>query len=108
MVLWDRNNSSAISGNERWVGSSGSRRSSAAVSADAPGDAGTAFFRQPGLKRLGLAGQGAEAGPAPEQVVDLPHERPGTCEVGECEVDAGELDPRLNGEVRECVGQQMP
>src|SRR5438874_887163 len=37
MVLRDRNSSAAISGKDRCVDSSGTRRSSAAVSADAPG-----------------------------------------------------------------------
>ena len=72
------------------------------------GEAWTALLHEPGPQRPGLAYQSAQAGPAPEQVIDLPHERPGTGQVGEREVDANELDPGLNGEVREGVGQQMP
>jgi hypothetical protein len=38
LIVWKgRNISVVIFGNDRWVDSSGSRRSSAAVSADAPG-----------------------------------------------------------------------
>ena len=36
----------------------------------------TAQLGQLGPERLGLADEGSEAGPAPEQLVDLPHERP--------------------------------
>jgi len=43
------------------------------------------LLRQPGPERPDLAGQGPEAGPAPKQLIDLPHERPGTCQVGERE-----------------------
>jgi hypothetical protein len=57
---------------------------------------------------LGFSREGAEAGPAPEQVVDLTHERSGTWLIGEREVDTSQLDPGLDGEVGECVGQQRP
>ena len=63
-----------------------------------PRAARAALAGQPGPERLGLAGQGPEAGPPPEQLIDLPHQRPGPGEVGQREVDAGELDPDLNGE----------
>ena len=39
--------------------------------------------------RLGLGGQGPKSGPAPEQLIDLPHQRPGSSQVGDCEVGAG-------------------
>jgi hypothetical protein len=64
-----------------------------------PGGAGTALLRQPGPKRLGLLGEVSQAGAAPEQLIDLPHERSGTGQVGKREVHAGELEPGLNGEV---------
>jgi hypothetical protein len=35
------------------------------------------------------------------RVVSLPHQRPGSREIGEREVDADELDPGLNGQVQE-------
>ena len=85
--------------------SSGSRRSSAAVSADAPGDAGAAHLGDLGPQRLGLADQGAQPGPAFEHIVDFSHECPGPGEVAEGEVDAGQLDPGLDGKVRERGGQ---
>ena len=56
----------------------------------------------------GLTGQVSEAGPAPQPLIDLPHERLGTGQVGEREVNAGELDPRLNSKVGQGVGQQVP
>ena len=108
MVCRDGNSSPAISGNDRWVVSSGSSRSSAAVSADAPGHAGTALAGQLGPERPRPPRQGPEAGPRPEQVIDLTHERPGTCQVGEREVYAGQLDPGLYGEMGKRVGQQVP
>jgi len=104
-VVRDRNISAAIWGNDRWVDSSGSRRSSAPVSADAPGRL-HAFPGQLGPERLGLPDEGPEAGPALKQVIDLTHERPGTGQVGEREVDASQLDPGLDGEVGKRVGQQ--
>jgi hypothetical protein len=36
--------------------------------------------------------------PSPEDLVDFPHQRPGSGYVGEGQVDADELDPDLNGE----------
>ena len=71
------------------------------------GSAGTAFLRQPGPERLSLAGQGAQAGPGSEHLIDLPHERPGPGQVAEREVDAGELGPGLDGEVGQGISQQM-
>ena len=73
-----------------------------------PGRAPTARRGQHGPQRLGLGDQVSQAGPAPEQVIDLPHERAGTGEVGECEVGANQLDPGLDGEVGKRVGQQPP
>jgi hypothetical protein len=64
-----------------------------------------AFGGQLVPQRPGLIGEGAQAGPEPEQLVDLPHERPGTLGVGQREVDAGQLDPGLDGDVRQRVGQ---
>ena len=107
MVLRERNNSSAISGNDRWVESIGRRRSSAPVSADAPGSPGSRSFASR-AKRLGLVGQVSEVRPTPEQFIDLPHERPGPCHVGQREVDANQLNPGLNGEVGQGIGQQVP
>src|ERR1035438_1419198 len=63
MVLGDRNICAAISGNDRWVASSGRRRSSAPVRADAPRVVETVLFCQPGPRRLGLARQVSGAGP---------------------------------------------
>jgi hypothetical protein len=54
-------------------------------------------------ERLGLTAQGSEAGPALEQLVDLPPERPGACQVAEREVDAGQFDSGLNREVGQRV-----
>lgn len=42
----------------------------------------TAELGQLGPERFGLADEGSEAGPVPEQLVDLPGECPGTCQVG--------------------------
>src|SRR6185437_8772210 len=53
MVCGDRNNSATISGNDRCVVSTGSRRSSAVVSADAPG-AGTVLGGESGSPARGL------------------------------------------------------
>ena len=64
-----------------------------------PGDTGTALLGELSPQRPGLADQGSEAGPAPEQLIGLPHERLGTCQVSERDVDAGELGPGLHGEV---------
>src|SRR5271170_7708636 len=100
MVLRDRNNSPAICGNDRCVDSSGSRRSSAAVSADAPG--------APEPRSSASRARSAWGWPAPEQLIDLPHERPGPGQVAEREMDADELDPGLNGEVGQGIGQQRP
>jgi len=61
-----------------------------------------------GPERPGLRDEGPEAGPAPEQVIDLTHERPGTCQVGGREVDASQLEPGLDGEMGKRVGQQVP
>ncbi len=72
------------------------------------GDAGTAIIGELGPESLGLPGEGPEAGPALKQVIDLPHERPGTSRVGQREVDMGQLDPGLHGEVGKRVGQQRP
>jgi len=71
-------------------------------------DARTALFAKLGPERLGLFDQGSEAGPPHEQLIDLCHERPGTREVGEGEVDPDQFEPGLNGEVGDRVGQQMP
>jgi len=89
------------------VGSSGSGRSSAAVSVDAPG-CWSALAGELGPERPGLADQGSQARPPSEQVIDLPHEGSGTRDVGEREVGAGELDPGLQGEVEERIGQYRP
>jgi hypothetical protein len=97
-----------VSGNDRRVGSRGSSRSSAAVSADTPGTLETALVGQLGPERPGLRDEGPEAGPAPKQVIDLTHELPGTCQVGESEVDASQLDPGLDGEMGKRVGQLVP
>jgi hypothetical protein len=102
MMLRERNSSSPISGNDRWVDSSGSRRSPATVRAEAPGTLEPRYLESCATWRaaqlgelrsqsLGLAGQGSEAGSAPEQLIGLPHERLGTCQVSERDVDAGEL-----------------
>jgi len=48
------------------------------------------------------------AGPPLEQLIDLPHQRPGPGQVGEGEMDAGELDPDLDGQLGHRVGQHMP
>ena len=58
-----------------------------------------------GPERLRLADQRAEAGAPLEQFVDLPHEGSGPGEVCEGEVDANELDPGLNGQMRLRVGE---
>ena len=109
MTVWrDRDICSAIWGNDRWVASIGSRRSSAAVSADAPGAFWTAQLGQLGAERFGLADEGSEAGLVPEQLIDLPDERPGTCQVGKRDTDVSQLDPCLDGEVRQSVGQLVP
>ena len=57
---------------------------------------------------VGLPGEDTEAGAAQEYLVDLPHERPRACQVGEREVDFGELGSGLNGEVGHDVGQGWP
>ena len=58
-----------------------------------------------GPECLRVADQGAEAGAPLEQFVDLPHEGSGPGEVCEGEVDANELDPGLNGQMRLRVGE---
>jgi hypothetical protein len=73
-----------------------------------PGDGGIALAGQPGPQRLGFAGQGPQGGPAAEHLIDFPHERPGTGNVGEPEVGAGQFDPGLDGQVRDRVGQGRP
>jgi hypothetical protein len=60
------------------------------------------------MECLGLAGDAPEVGPAPKQLIDLPHEGPGPGRVGGRKLNANELDPGLNGEVGQGVGQQMP
>jgi hypothetical protein len=56
MVLWDRNSSWLISANVRWVDSSGSSRSSAAVRANAPGEFGPRCSQvRPGSEALAFA-----------------------------------------------------
>jgi hypothetical protein len=69
--------------------SNGCRRSSAAVSADAPGSAGTALFGDLGSQCLGLTDQGAQAGAPFEHLIDLVHDCPGSGKVGQGEVDTG-------------------
>jgi hypothetical protein len=56
MVLRDKNNSPAICGSDRCVDSTGSGRSPAAVSADAPGTV-KPLLRQLHPKRMGLTSQ---------------------------------------------------
>ena len=105
-MFGDRNNSAPISGNDRWVARSGRTRSSAAVSDEAPWAPGRALLWTAGPERLGLADQGAQAGPALEHVIDLAHLGPGRGEVAEGQPDTGELDPGLNGQVGLRVGKQ--
>ena len=107
-VFGDRNNSAPISGNDRWVARSGRTRSSAAVSDDAPGTLGSRSSGQPGPERLGLADQGAQAGPALEHAHRSPASaswpRPGRRgRDGRGRVRSG---PERRGEAR--VGQQRP
>jgi len=45
------------------------------------------------LQRFRLRAQGSHSRAAPEQLVDLPHERAGARQVGEGEVDVSQLDP---------------
>jgi len=81
MVLRDRNICAAISGNDRWVGS---RRSSAAVSADAPVHSRAGLHRaeqgcreallDPGLAQNGGCLPGKHLGPAPVAARDR-HQR---------------------------------
>jgi hypothetical protein len=68
---------------------------------------GTAVPAELGPERLGLPGESPEAGPALEQVIDLAHECPGTGRVSKREVNAGQLDPGVDGEGKR-VGQQRP
>jgi hypothetical protein len=106
MVFGERNSSAPIWGNDRWVASSGRMRSSAAVSDEAPPGARSALLGQPRPERPGLADQGAQSGPVLEHLIDLADQRPGRCDVTEGQVDAGELDPGLNGQVGLRIGQQ--
>ena len=85
--------SAPISGNDRvQPDSSGSTRSSAAVRADGP--AVRHRVRREGAGEPGRlpASQPASIRPVPEQLVDLPHQRPGPRQVGQLEVRAEELD----------------
>ena len=88
--------------------SSGSRRSSAAVRPMPRGRLDRVPCESRARSAWASAGQGAQVGPAPEQLIDLPHQRPGPGQVAEREVDAGELDPGLNSQLGHGVGQQMP
>ena len=60
-----------------------------------------------GMKR-NLVDQDSHTGPPLEQLVDFPHQRPGPGQVGQAEVNADELDPELDRQVRDRVGQQGP
>ena len=64
----------------------------------------TAELGQLGAEHFGLADEGSEAGPLPEQLVDLPGERPGTCQVGQRDRGVSQFDSCLDGEVRQSVG----
>ena len=108
MVCGERNSSAAISGNDRCVDKQRQQAEFGGGQRRRSGDGRAALVGQPGPQRPGLADQGSEAGPPLEQLIDLPHQRPGPGQVGQRKVDAGELDPGLNGQVGERVGQQMP
>ena len=73
------------------------------VSGGGSGNAGAAFFREPGPQRPGLAGQGAEVWPPPEQLRDASAER-GACALPEArfslnasEDDQTEISSRFDG-----------
>jgi len=68
----------------------------------------TALLGKLGPERAGLVGQGAQAGPPLEYLVDLPHQRPGPGHVGKREVHADERNPELDGPVGIRVGHQRP
>src|SRR6516225_6074248 len=69
--------------------------------------------RTPGLGKLrpqvlGLPGEYPQARAPREDLAGLADERPGGGQVGERQVDAGQLDSGLNGEVGKRVGQARP
>jgi hypothetical protein len=64
--------------------------------------------RQLSSQRLRLADQGAEVGPALEQLIDFPQQRSGSGYIGQREVDAGELKPGLHCLMRHRVGDHGP
>ena len=108
MVCTDTNNSAAISAAGQVAGQQRQDAQLGRCQRRRPGTAGTALPGQLGPQRLGLADQGAQVWSPPEQLIDLPHQRPGPGQVGQREVHAGKLDPGLDGQMGDRVGQQMP
>ena len=89
--------------NERWVGRSGTSRSSASVSESARVATGRRRHLRPhGVDRLA---ERADVRPVGEHLVHPVDERPGDGHLAEAEVGAGHLDPRLDREPRDRPGE---
>ena len=94
-VFVDTCSRSPISWKERCVDSSGSSRSSAAVSEDAP-TAPSPILAELRPQLAGLCREDAEVGPLLQDVVGLPEHRGRARRVGERDVGPGHLDQRLD------------
>ncbi len=98
----------AISGAVRCVDISGSRRSSAAVRADAPGTAEPRCWASRARSASASPTKDPQPGPKLEHLIDFPHEGPGPADVGKGDMGTDELDPGSERPGGPRVRQQGP
>jgi hypothetical protein len=107
MVRGERNISSAISGNDRWVESIGSRRSSATVKAEAP------RVYEPRVRESSASRSSACRTKTPRpgrrmRISSTPAKGPRRGEVEQGQVTLRQFQPRLNSEMRQRIRQGWP